>query len=166
MMSTIPSTRAELVRLLTDSWTGLDDEIRRAGPALADIVCVDDWTGRELLAIRAWWSNAVVDWIEAGRRGEHREIPAPGYRWSETPRLNADIAASARTEDWNAILQRLEAGFEAVRRTIASLTDEELLDTGVYAWAGKWPLARWISINTARQFTTARSYIRRALRDR
>jgi hypothetical protein len=35
----------------------------------------------------------------------------------------------------------------------------------VFGWAGKWPLARWISINTARQYTTARAYVRQLARE-
>lgn len=31
-------------------------------------------------------------------------------------------------------------------------------------WAGKWPISRWVSINTTRQYVTARTYIRRAIR--
>ncbi len=43
--------------------------------------------------------------------------------------------------------------------------DAALLEVGVFPWARKWPIARWISINTARQYQTARTAIRRALRE-
>ena len=47
---------------------------------------------------------------------------------------------------------------------IASLSDAELLEVGAFEPAGKWPIARWLSINTARQYSTARTFIRRAVR--
>ncbi len=50
--------------------------------------------------------------------------------------------------------------------TIDALDDRELLEVGFFDWAGKWPISRWISLNTARQYTTARSFVRRALRAR
>jgi hypothetical protein len=53
-----------------------------------------------------------------------------------------------------------------VRRKIEELDDRELLEVGAFPWAGKYPIARWISLNTARQYTTARTYVRRALRRR
>ena len=59
----------------------------------------------------------------------------------------------------------MERGFERVMRTIDSLDDRELLDVGVFGWAGKYPISRWISINTARQYATARTFIRRSLRE-
>ncbi len=61
--------------------------------------------------------------------------------------------------------RHLQKGFDRVMMVIDKLDDEELLRPGVFAWAGKWPIARWISINTARQYTTARTFIRRALRE-
>jgi len=67
-------------------------------------------------------------------------------------------------ESYEEVLSRLRTGYRRVLITIADLDDNELLQPGVYEWAGKWPLARWISINTARQYATARTFVRRALR--
>jgi len=48
---------------------------------------------------------------------------------------------------------------------IDALDDNELLEPRVFEWAGSYPIARWISINTVRQYTTARTFIRRAVRE-
>lgn len=162
----IPQSRAELVELVGTCFAKLDTELDEAGPKVASLGAVGEWTVKDLLAVRAWWTERVVEWIEAGRRGELPRTPAPGYRWSETPRLNADIVASCRDESYSRVRRRLERGCERVLETIESLHDRELLDPEVFEWAGRWPLSRWISINTARQYTTARTYVRRALRER
>ena len=162
----IPKTRTELIELITKSYAELRTELENAGPELTELPCVDDWSVKDLLAVRAWWTESVADWIEAGRRGESPTTPAPGYGWKETPRLNGDLVQASREEPYRTIRKRLELGFERVLVTIDALDDSELLEAGVYDWAGKWPISRWISINTARQYTTARTYIRRALRQR
>lgn len=162
----IPQSRSDLLDLVTTSYEKLRADIDRAGPDVAALPSVGAWTVKDLLAVRAWWTERVADWIEAGRRGESPVTPAQGYRWNETPRLNADVVAEAKGESYRAIRDRLERGFARIVRTIDSLDDRELLDAGVYRWAGKWPLARWISINTARQYATARTFVRRALRSR
>jgi hypothetical protein len=46
------------------------------------------------------------------------------------------------------------------------LSDRELRRVGVFAWAGKHPVARWVSMNTATQYASARGLVRRALRSR
>ena len=89
----IPKSRAELLDYVRSTFHKLKLELDAAGPQASDLHCVDDWRFRDLMAVRAWWTQSVVD------------------------------------------------------------------------WAGNYPLSRWISINTARQYTTARTYLRRALRE-
>jgi hypothetical protein len=154
-----------LIDLVTTAYDKLRAELDAAGSRAGDLPCVDDWSVKDLLAVRAWWTEHVVDWIDAGRRGENPITPAPGYAWRETPRLNADIVRAARRQSMRRLRARLEQGYERVRAAIDGLDDRELLDVGVFAWAGKYAVARWITLNTARQYTTARTFIRRALRE-
>jgi hypothetical protein len=160
----IPKTRKELTELVATSFGKLRTEIDNGGPSLAELPCVDNWSVKDLLAVRAWWTESVVDWIEAGRRGETPTTPAPGYGWRETPRLNTDIVQAARRQSYRTLRTRLERGTARVLATIDALDNTELLEVGVFDWAGNWPISRWISINTARQYATARTFIRRALR--
>lgn len=161
----IPTDRCELTDLVRASYEKLRAELDEAGPRAGSLPCVEDWSVKDLLAVRAWWPEQVIEWIEAGRRGESPVVPAPGYRWNETPRLNAAIVRRARHESYRSLRSRLERGYERVMATMDSLDDDELLGVGVFGWAGKYPISRWISINTARQYTTARSFVRRALRE-
>lgn len=162
----IPTDRHELTEQITSAFEAFWLEVDRLDEDSTGIICVDDWTIKDLLAVRAWWAERVCDWIEAGRRGEHPVTPAEGYRWTETPRLNADIITGARGEPLTGLRERLADSYQRALDTIDALEDDELLESGHYGWAGKVPLLRYLSINTARQYTTARTYIRRALRKR
>ena len=162
----IPNTRAELVDQVSEAFAKLQKELRCAGSDIAPLVCVDNWSVKDLLAVRVWWTHAVIDWVEAGRQQQPFTLPADGYRWNETPRLNGDIVAAASGDSYESILDGLAAGYERVLDCVDSLSDADLLEAGAFSWAGKWPVSRWISLNTARQYTTARSFIRRAIRDR
>jgi hypothetical protein len=159
----IPTTRAALVDLVTSSYVKLERDLKTVDAETATLPCVDDWSIKDMLAVRAWWTERVVEWIEAGPTAA-LELPAPGYRWNETPRLNADIVKTCADQPYAQVRDRLRLGVERVLITIEALDDRALLEAGVFGWAGKWPIARWISINTARQYTTARTYVRRALR--
>jgi hypothetical protein len=161
----IPKTREELTDSVHSTFEKLRAELDAAGSRVGNLPCIDDWSVKDLLAVRAWWTHRVIDWVDAGRRGEYPITPADGYRWKETPRLNADVVRKSRRESYRSVRERLERGFERVLPTIESLNDHELLEIGAFPWAGKYPISRWISINTARQYTTARTFIRRALRE-
>ena len=161
----IPKTRAELTDQLHSSFEKLRTELDGGGPRLGSLSCVDDWTVKDLLAVRVWWTEKVVVWIEAGRRRETPITPAEGYRWKETPRLNADLVEAARNKSFRSLRGRLETGFGRVVQLVEELDDEELLEVGTFPWAGKYPIRRWISLNTVRQYTTARALVRRAKRN-
>ncbi len=158
----IPETRAELVDQTSIAFAKLQGELEAGGPRLGSQPCIDDWTVKDLLAVRAWWSEAVVAWIELGRRGGTPVTPAEGYRWRETPRLNRDLVQAARRQSYRGVRARLLTGYDQVVATIDALDDVELLTVGHFAWAGRYPIRRWISLNTTRQYTTARTYVRRA----
>lgn len=160
----IPATRAEVADLVKASFEKLRIELDNGGPELAKLPCVGDWSVKDLLAVRAWWTDNVIIWVQAGQRGECPTTPATAYGWNETPRLNADIVRRARHRSYRSIRAQLERGAARVLSTIDGLGDAELLDVGVFAWAGKWPVSRWVSVNTARQYVTARTFIRRAVR--
>lgn len=160
----IPKTREDLLALLIASYETLEAQLDDAGDTVADVRCVDDWTIKDLLAVRAWWTEQVVDWIRAGRAGDKPVVPAVGFKWNETPRLNESVVEAARAEPYGSIRRRLRRGFECAVAQIDALSDHELLEVGVFEWANKWPIARWLSINTARQYATARTRVRRALR--
>lgn len=161
----IPKTRQELVDQTRSAIQKLQAELAAGGPRIGSLPCIDDWTVKDLLAVRVWWTEAVLSWIDLGRRGESPITPAEGYRWNQTPRLNQDLVKASRRESYRSIRSRLEAGFERVLHTIDSLDDPELLEVGSFGWAGKYPISRWLALNTTRQYTTARTHLRRALRE-
>ena len=163
-MSTIPKSREHLVEMTEANFGKLRREIEDGGEGIAELRCTEDWTVKQLLAVRVWWTESVVRWVKTGRRGTRPVTPARGYRWHETPRLNDDIAARAEEATFASIVKRLDRGYASLMKLIASLSDDELLAVGVFEWAGKYPIARWLSLNTARQYTTARALIRKAIR--
>jgi len=161
----IPKTRLELLEQLVPAWEKLEKELEDAGPGIADLYCFDEWSVKDLLAVRVWWTGAVADWIEAWKRGEKPVLPKEGYGWMETPRLNNDIVKESRSETYEATVKRLKLNYYRIISTIQKLTDAELVDVGHFQPAGRYPVCRWISINTTRQYLTARTYIRKAIRE-
>jgi hypothetical protein len=160
----IPTTRKELVDQIVDAFGKLDAELQGVDGALAAQICVDDWSIKDLLAVRLWWTSSVLDWVDQGRQGAIPVTPAANYRWSETPRLNADVVSASRERDFASIVADLRCQYQRLLTTIDTLDDHELLSVGAFDWAGRYPIARWLSINTTRQYRTARTYIRRVKR--
>ena len=66
----IPKTRTELTGYIRSTFEKLQAELDAAGSRIGNMNCIDDWSVKDLLAVRAWWTESVIDWIEAGQRGE------------------------------------------------------------------------------------------------
>ncbi len=164
MPSTVPRTRKQLLDVVKTGYGELQSELAEGGPRLGNVVCVDDWTVREVLALRCWWSEAVVSWIRTARDGGELDLPAPGFKWNETPRLNAGIARRAKRESYLSVKRRLDKAFRNVLVLIAELSDRELCKPGVLSRTVKCPACQLIALNTARQYRTARTFIRRTLK--
>ena len=42
-------------------------------------------------------------WYRAGREGRKPAVPAEGYKWNETPRLNKAIWQKHRNKSWRSV---------------------------------------------------------------
>ena len=164
MPSTVPRTRKQLIDAVTSTYAELQSELASGGPRLGSVVCVDNWTVKELLAVRCWWSEAVVDWVRTARDGGELDLPAPGFKWNETPSLNASTARRTRRESYRNVKQRLDRAYEDVLRLIGEISDRELCTPGVFEWTGKHAACQLIALNTSRQYRTAHTYVRRTLK--
>ena len=56
----IPRTRAELIEMVTSSFTKLVHELEKAGPGIETLHCVDDWNIKDLLARSDGLTDAIV----------------------------------------------------------------------------------------------------------
>lgn len=165
-MSLIPKNRNDLVRLIETNFQKLMSELELCSSGTENLKCTDEWTIKELLAIRVWWLESVIKWIKAGKEGEIPLIPAKGYTWKETPKLNNDIARKSQKKSFKFLVENLRTENEELLKTISSLGDNELLETGIFPWAGdKWPISRWISVNTSTQYVSARKYVRKTIKN-
>ncbi len=65
----IPKTRKELMELVCTTFAKLEVELE-SSENLAMFPCIDDWKVKDLLAVRAWWTEKVVEWIQIGQNGD------------------------------------------------------------------------------------------------
>lgn len=159
-----PSSRKELLDELERAQQRFEAVLDECGDGIGQLICVDDWTVRDLLAVRLWWVRSTGDWIEAGLRGARPDLPARGYGWRDTPALNASVVRRASRRGLPSLRRDLRAAIARVRELVDGLADRQLLRTDSFEWAGSWPVARWVAVNLSRGLTTARSLVLKAAR--
>lgn len=158
-------SREELASELDTAYSKLDALLESAAEAdVFDVVAVDAWTVHDVLAVRVWWAEAVVEWIGAGLRDQTPQAPAAGYKWTQTPALNQSVVEASAGTSVRELRDRLRAAVAALRRYVETLDEDQLLSVGVFSWTRTWPVSRWIAVNTITQYASLSKMIRRVLK--
>lgn len=163
-MSNIPKNRDHLLELIETRFAKLWELIEPISEDDGTIYVDDDFSIKDIIALRVWWGDSVVKWIAAGQKGKTMAIPAEGYTWRETPALNRALAEEFDHLTLAAARKKLLATKKRLLKKIAELSDKELEQQGVFDWAGKWPVMRWVSVGSSTQYDGATRLIRKALR--
>lgn len=109
----------------------------------------DGWTISDLVAHLAEWQYLFLGWYEDGLRGVTPEMPAPGFKWGETPRLNRAIWQKHRERSLAELLAEFDSGYSRILRIVAALSPQQLLESGHFAWTGKHSVTTYLGPNTA-----------------
>lgn len=125
----------------------------------------DGWTLCDLVVHLAEWQRMFLGWFEEGLRGVMPEMPAPGYKWNETPRLNRAIWKKNRSRSRAAVTADFESGYNRILQLLNHLSTEQLLTAGHFVWTGKNPLTTYLAPNTASHYRFATKAIKRWLKE-
>ena len=158
---------ARLVRERERLLAMLDDipPARRTEPG----VWGDDWTTGDLFAHLHEWHRLFLGWFADGRAGQTPRLPAPGYKWNETPRLNRDLQARHRGRPPEEVLRDFaasakETGTSTSRSSSCRLGEDQLFEPGYFAWTGSNALVTYAGANTVSHYRFAQKVLRRWLR--
>jgi uncharacterized protein (TIGR03083 family) len=121
----------------------------------------DGWTIHDLVAHLGEWRRMFLRWYREGLAGVVPSLPAPGYTWRETPRLNRAIQERHRDRPPEAVRAELDALHREILDLVESLPEERLLEPGHFSWTGKHPLTTYLGPNTASHDRFAIQVIRR-----
>lgn len=124
----------------------------------------DGWNIQDLLAHITEWEQRFLGWHRVGREGGHPVLPAPGFKWNETPRLNQAIWSKHRLKSVRRVIDEFEASYQEISFLVRELSQEELLRPGHFAWTGKYPLTTYLAPNTCSHYRFATKILKRWLK--
>jgi hypothetical protein len=124
----------------------------------------DGWTVFDLVAHLAEWQQMFLGWYDDGLRGATPKLPAAGYKWSETPKLNRAIWVKHRSRSPASVRADFDSGYSRIVEIVESLSAEQLLRPGHFAWTGKHALTTYLGANTASHYRFAIRVINRWLK--
>ncbi|AMC34857.1 ClbS/DfsB family four-helix bundle protein [Janthinobacterium sp. B9-8] len=116
----------------------------------------------DLLAYQIGWGRLLLQWDKDELQGKPAQMPAPGFKWNQLGLL----AQSFYTRHCNSSLSQLHAEFAElagqIRQFILDNEESTLFEQDKRKWAGdKWPIVKWIQVNTIAPYQSACSKLRR-----
>jgi hypothetical protein len=122
----------------------------------------------DLIAYQIGWGKCVIQWYEAGMRGENPELPGEGFStWNYT----AIAHHFYKKYHYDGLNEQMKV-FQEVVSTLLEIVETEhqanrLDQTNVWTWctlsSGKhWPLSKWIRVNTVSPYKRAAQLIKKA----
>ena len=158
----LPANKTELQRRLQDAHAKLAETAaavpaeREREPALAGGLSPCD-----LIAYQIGWGRRLLAWEASEADGGVAEMPAPGYKWNQLGALAQAFYAEHRERTLAQLLAEFEALVGELQSFVAATSEEALFGLGQRRWAGpKWPLVKWIQVNTIAPYGSARAKLR------
>lgn len=150
----LAAARHEFDRLWDAVDAVADEDRRRPGAC-------EHWSVKDLLAHLHAWHQLAIGWEELGATGGQPEMPAPGYRWAETPELNAAIFERTKDDAWADVETRLRCSHDRVVAIIESYRDEDLFAKKRYPWTGSTSVGAYLVSATSSHYAWASRLIRK-----
>jgi hypothetical protein len=116
----------------------------------------------DLIAYQIGWGYLLLSWDDLETRGEAVQMPAPGFKWNQLGLLANSFYRKHHEQTLKQLLAQFDVLFGEIRLFIESNSEDTLFGIGKRHWAGqKWPLAKWIQVNTVAPYGSARTKLRK-----
>ena len=124
----------------------------------------DCWTIHDLFAHLTEWEQMFLRWYREGLRGGEPALPAPGFKWNQTPELNQQIFEKHQNRELDDVLAEFKKSFKQIHGVIQKLSDKDLFTPGKYAWTKKNTMGTYMVSATSSHYHWAWKEIRKGFR--
>lgn len=139
-------------------WDTIDSLSQRGD--LEQLAGPDDRSVADVLAHVYAWHKLLLTWLRSGSTGRPH-LPAKGFKWSETRKLNQALFEENRTFSFVEVTRRIRLSHRRVMKIVESSTESELLTPGQWSWTGKNALASYITPNMSSHYRWAIKKLRK-----
>lgn len=158
------TTKAELLAVSCAEWAKLEAVPDRVPEGLALVKDAEDTSIKDVVAHRAHWIGLFFCWYKAGQAGVPVAVPAPGYKWNDLRRYNADLRAAQAGLDWSGARAQLKAHAAQLWRFREGQSDVALYSAAMPGGGSKWTTARWAEAAGPSHYRSASKYIKTRLK--
>ena len=116
----------------------------------------------DVLAYQIGWARLLLGWDKSEAAGKIPAMPAKGYQWNQLGPLAQSFYEKSSEKTLKQLRTEFKRVFNQLIKWVQSLSEEELFELHQREWAGeKWPVIKWIQVNSIAPYRSARTKIRR-----
>ena len=161
-----PTNKTLLLEAIETEYAKLEKEINSLSAEQRQAESsATNWSPKDIIAHLHEWSNMVHGWYAAGLRDEVPPLPAPGFKWNQTPALNEQIYWQYRDLSWDAVMALFIASRDKIWDTIRSVSNTDMFTPGQYKWTGKNAMGTYFVSATSSHYAWARKEIRKWIKN-
>lgn len=119
----------------------------------------------DLIAYQIGWGNLLIFWYKSGIAGQTPQMPLDGFSW-DYEAIAKHFFKTYKKESFQELRMLFFNTFKEISMIIDETAKNKQLDAiGVWDWCTlksgkKWPLSKWIQVNTVAPYNRATKIIR------
>lgn len=157
-----PTSKTELVEAADRELALLRKETASLSPEeMVEPDIVGPWSVKDVFAHLTAWHRLALGWYETGLRGESPELPAPGFKWNQTPALNEQIYQQYCDTTLEDTMDAFERSHAETMVLIDKLSNDDLFGPSKHVWTGRNTLGTYFVSTTSSHYLWARKEIRK-----
>ena len=124
-----------------------------------------DRTPSQMIAYQLGWINLLMTWDRDELIGKEVITPTPGYKWNELGGLYQSFYTQYKRYSLSQLINEYINSVDKFIEWVDSFTENEIFEQDVRKWASstpsKWPIWKWVHINSVSPFKSFRTKIRK-----
>lgn len=157
-------SRDELLAVCEKEYAKLETLLDKVPEPLRLETDDDDTSLKDIVGHRAHWIELFLGWYRDGLAGRDVQFPAPGYKWNELKRYNADLRTAQKDLGWEEVRDMLAVNHRKLMGLITETGDEALYSGPMKGARNDWAAGRWAEAAGPSHYRSAAKYIRQRLR--
>lgn len=160
-------TKQELIDLGKEQYDLLLQNLKEIeSEKLQDDFVFENRTPKDIVAHLVAWHKLMETWYTKGMDDEEVEIPAPGYSFKDTPKLNEDLYQEYKNVEWDDIIAEFKSTHKLMMGWIKKHSDKELFTKKLYNWSGSTSIGSYFASATSSHYQWANVLFKKFLKDK
>ncbi|WP_185287214.1 ClbS/DfsB family four-helix bundle protein [Chryseobacterium lactis] len=157
--------KTELIEELKKRYTFYDQEFDDIKESEKDLLKPGvDKTPSQNISYQLGWTHLLLQWESDEKKGIEVKTPTPDYKWNNLKGLYQSFYEQYGPHSLQQQRELLKSQVNDIIKWIESLDHETLFVPEQRKWAttpAKWPVWKWVHINTVAPFTNFRAQLRK-----